>query len=295
VIKSIAFSTARSKDWDDVVTYHEGESMGRSWSVDGKRMGKWTLKTDGVVTVSVSFSHDEIGTDGMRIQTTAVTACGNFGLVGSDAGVVVSYNLQSGLKRKVFNVPSGGANDTKGRHITGVATDALNRVLIVSTLKGGIYVRFLSSLALRMVLTIRMQLFDFQTMTLRESIVLPANITSIVLHRENGLLAVTCDDLTVRIIDIETRRIVRELSGFRGAILDLVRPFTPSCYSILMVFGRPSHRTLDGSSRRPKIALSAHSTSQQANSSTPSAQRASLPLSRTHRRPISSLRVTLIL
>lgn len=52
VIKSIAFSTARSKDWDDVVTYSEGESMGRSWSVEGKRVGKWTLKTEGVVTVS---------------------------------------------------------------------------------------------------------------------------------------------------------------------------------------------------------------------------------------------------
>lgn len=74
------------------------------------------------------------------VQTTAVTACGNFGLVGSDAGIVVSYNLQSGLKRKLFTVPSAGANDAKGRHVTGIATDALNRVLIVSTLKGGIYV-----------------------------------------------------------------------------------------------------------------------------------------------------------
>lgn len=46
---------------------------------------------------------------------------------------------------------------------------------------------------------------------------------SITLHRDSGLLAVICDDLVVRIIDIETRRIVRELAGFRGRVLDVVR------------------------------------------------------------------------
>lgn len=56
-----------------------------------------------------------------------------------------------------------------------------------------------------------------------QSMAVPAAITAILLQRDNGLLAVTCDDLVVRIVDIETRRVVRELSGFRGAILDLVR------------------------------------------------------------------------
>lgn len=59
-------------------------------------------------------------------------------------------------------------------------------------------------------------------MKLRESISIPAGVTAILLQRENGLLAATCDDLTVRIVDIETQRIVRVLSGFRGQILDLV-------------------------------------------------------------------------
>lgn len=60
-------------------------------------------------------------------------------------------------------------------------------------------------------------------MKLVESITVVAGITSILLQRDNGLLAVECDDLTIRIIDIETRRVVRELSGFKGRILDLVR------------------------------------------------------------------------
>lgn len=45
------------------------------------------------------------------------------------------------------------------------------------------------------------------------------------LHRNSGLLAAVCDDATVRVIDIETRRIVRELScGSQTRILDIVCP-----------------------------------------------------------------------
>lgn len=42
------------------------------------------------------------------------------------------------------------------------------------------------------------------------------------LQRDSGLLAITCDDLIVRLLDIETRRIVREFGGFGGRVLDLV-------------------------------------------------------------------------
>ena len=58
---------------------------------------------------------------------------------------------------------------------------------------------------------------------------LPSAATSILLHRDSGLLAVICDDLVVRIVDVETRRIVRELKGFRGRVLDVVCGFI--CYS----------------------------------------------------------------
>lgn len=55
VITSISYSTARSKDWDDVVTTHAGESKGRSWSVEGKRIGKWTMAAEGVSQVCSCF------------------------------------------------------------------------------------------------------------------------------------------------------------------------------------------------------------------------------------------------
>lgn len=51
---------------------------------------------------------------------------------------------------------------------------------------------------------------------------LPSAAVSLTLHRDNGLLAVVCDDMVIRVIDIETRRIVREFGGFRSRILDIV-------------------------------------------------------------------------
>lgn len=49
-----------------------------------------------------------------------------------------------------------------------------------------------------------------------------SSITALELHRDSGLLSVSCDDLAVRLVDMETRRIVRELRGFKGRILDAV-------------------------------------------------------------------------
>lgn len=65
--------------------------------------------------------------------------------------------------------------------------------------------------------------FDFHTTSLERTLVIPSPITSILLHRDNGLLALVCDDMVVRIVDIETKKVVRELAGFRGRILDVVR------------------------------------------------------------------------
>lgn len=64
--------------------------------------------------------------------------------------------------------------------------------------------------------------FDFHTAKLEKTLVLSCSVLSITLHRDSGLLAVVCDDRVVRLIDIETRRVVRELRGHRSRVLDLV-------------------------------------------------------------------------
>lgn len=78
-------------------------------------------------------------------KSVCVTACGNFGLAGSSTGSIQLWNMQSGIRRKKFNIgPSPdevdyrfrSKGDKKGRCITGLATDALNKTLIASTLDG---------------------------------------------------------------------------------------------------------------------------------------------------------------
>lgn len=64
--------------------------------------------------------------------------------------------------------------------------------------------------------------FDFHTTKLEYTLALPSAAVSMILHRNSGLLAIVCDDMIVRIVDIETRRVVRELGGFRGRIVDIV-------------------------------------------------------------------------
>jgi U3 small nucleolar RNA-associated protein 21 len=52
--------------------------------------------------------------------------------------------------------------------------------------------------------------------------VLPSSVVSLTLQRESNILAVICDDLIVRLFDLETKRLVRELTGFKGRVLDMV-------------------------------------------------------------------------
>ncbi|KAH9945893.1 Utp21-domain-containing protein [Epithele typhae] len=230
---AISSSTTRSKDWDDILTAHTDEAVARTWSMKDKRVGKH------VFTVAGEKKKTTVGS----VKAVCVTACGNFGITASSTGPINMYNMQSGILRRTYEVGSCPANVTsrfrssgkkKGeRCITGLASDALDRVLVASTLDGTI------------------NFFNFHTASLEYTLILPSAVASITLHRDSNLLAVTCDDLIIRVIDIETRRIVRELGGFRGRVLDVT--FSPdsrwlvttSMDSIIRTFDVPTGRLID--------------------------------------------------
>jgi hypothetical protein len=139
-------------------------------------------------------------------------------------------------------------------------------------------------------------------MKLRSSLNVNASITSILLQRDNNLLATICDDLTIKIIDVETRRIVRELSGPRGQILDVVSAIELSlglmraersieyCHWTC----RHSLQILDGSSQPHKTQSFERSTSRQVNWSTRSERPAPPPVSPSLQRVTFWQRVTSI-
>ncbi|KAG6885879.1 hypothetical protein C0993_008398 [Termitomyces sp. T159_Od127] len=241
-ITSMSYSTTRSKDWDDILTAHSEETFARSWTMLNKKLGKHNFGFNDTVK-GKSKERPLLGS----VKAVCVTACGNFGLASSSTGGIHMWNMQSGIRRKSFDVgscpPEAKHRLTKARCITGLVTDALNRTVIASTLDGTI------------------NFFDFQTTKLDHTLVLPSAVTPILLHNDNGLLAAVCDDMVVRIIDIETRRLVRELDGFRGRILDIT--FSPdsrwlvatSLDSIIRTFDIPTGRLIDAF-RTPSVATS---------------------------------------
>ncbi|EIW66765.1 hypothetical protein TREMEDRAFT_45592 [Tremella mesenterica DSM 1558] len=229
-ITALSSCSIRSKDWDDVLTAHQDEPGARTWKVLDKKMGGHLLEVD----------------DGV-VQAVCVSACGNFGIIGSSTGEIKMWNMQSGKHRRTYHLNgllgTGTSKVTKkskgetlrqqGAAITGLATDALNTVVVASTIEGKIY------------------FFDFHTTKLLHRLALPSPITALDLQRDSGLLSATCDDLIVRLVDVETRRVVRELRGFKGRILDTT--FSPdsrwliaaSLDSAIRTFDIPTGRLID--------------------------------------------------
>ncbi|KAG8987295.1 hypothetical protein FRB90_003486 [Tulasnella sp. 427] len=179
-------------------------------------------------------------------KASAVSACGNFAIVGSSTGAVQMWNMESGLPRKLFKLPDPPEElnlSSPIRSVTGIATDALNRVVVVSTLDGTV------------------NFFDFHTTELQAVMLIPSSVTSIILQRESGLLAVICDDVVVRLIDVETQRVVREMTGFNGRILDIAFSpdsrwlITTSLDSTIRTYDIPTGRLIDGF-KTPSVATS---------------------------------------
>ena len=201
--------------WESVVTGHKGDSRARTWFWGRKKAGRWTLETG----------------DGADVRSVAMTPCGTFALVGSAAGGIDMYNLQSGIHRKRFPAPVTPAQARKlklrqleeedsgiqrarkkfgpgeGRHtraVTAINVDSLNRVVISCGLDG------------------KIKFWDFHTGILQHEIDWHP-MTSIMgsrYHRPNDLLALSCDDLSIRVVDIETKKLVREFWGCVGSIND---------------------------------------------------------------------------
>lgn len=205
-------SESHATGWESIVTGHRGDKYARTWSWGRKKAGRWAFETG----------------DGMEVTSVAVTSCGTFALVGSAGGSVSSFNLQSGIQRQKFPSPltpgqakkfklsyaaGDGVDGTRkyamgeGRHkraVTGLMVDGLNRTLISCGLDG------------------KIKFWDFQTGLLQDELdwFPMASIIASQYYRPSDLAALSCDDLSIRVIDTETKKLVRELWGCLGQISD---------------------------------------------------------------------------
>lgn len=204
--------------WESVVTAHKNDSNARTWFWGRKRAGRWAFPTG----------------DGANVSTVAISPCGTFAFVGSVAGGIDMYNLQSGVYRQRFpskltpaqarqlrlqqlrqvddvvhfqaesgkKFPAGTGKHTKA--VTGIVVDAMNKTVVSCSLDG------------------KIKFWDFLTGSLLEQIdwapmTLP---TSCRYHATSNLLAFACDDMSVRVVDMETKKTIREFWGPKDTVND---------------------------------------------------------------------------
>ena len=185
-ITSLSFATQRSKDWDDVLTAHMDSPDSYTWHVQDKKLGKHKLVMNDGVAKSVN-----------------VSVCGNYGFVGTDKGKIYQFNMQSGINRRMLTIQNK-YEDKDALVITGVVSDALNTTVVASTQDDFLY------------------FFDFHSGVLVHTLQLPGGVQQLILQRDNGIMAAICSDNVVRLVDVESKRVVREFRGFTKKISDIV-------------------------------------------------------------------------
>ncbi|KAK6065839.1 WD domain-containing protein [Seiridium cupressi] len=206
--------------WESVVTAHKNDPYARTWFWGRKRAGRWAFPT----------------TDKTDVSTVAISPCGTFAVLGSVGGGIDMYNLQSGLHRQKY--PSTltpaqarqarlqqlkqadsimqlearsatGFGPGVGRHtkaVTGIVVDSMNKQIISCSLDG------------------KIKFWEFLTGRLAHEISWApmTAITGCRYHAANDLVAFSCDDHSIRVVDIETKQTIREFWGCQGKINDFV-------------------------------------------------------------------------
>jgi len=192
--------------WESIITAHADDRFARTWSWGRKKAGRWAFETG----------------DRKNVTSVAMTACGTFAIVGSAGGSLDMFNLQSGAHRqrypprltpaqakqaKLQRYDSDQIVNIRRGHkdaITGIVVDNLNRMMVTTSLDSSII------------------FWEFSTGNVLDRRQLDSAVaTALRYNPVSGLLALSCDDLCIRIIDIETRRTVRELWGCVGQIYDI--------------------------------------------------------------------------
>lgn len=210
---------AGTTGWESVVTAHKNDPTARTWFWGRKRAGRWAFPTG----------------DGANVSIVAISPCGTFAVIGSEAGSIDMYNLQSGLHRQRFpskltpaqarqvriqqlrqadDVVSLHAEGRRkylagtGRHsraVTGIVVDSMNKHLVSCSRDGTI------------------KFWDFLTGALVDQIDwAPMTYPLSCSYFPGGnLLAFACDDMSIRVVDMETKKTIREFWGPSDTINDV--------------------------------------------------------------------------
>lgn len=202
--------------WESVVTAHQGDSKARTWFWGRRRAGRWAFPTS----------------DGSEVSSVTMSPCGTFAFVGSKTGSIDMFNLQSGQHRQHFparltpmqakqlklDIAKHGLREEtdgkktflrgQGRHshaVVGLAVDEMNKTVISAGSDG------------------RVKFWNFSTGLLAHELdwSLSARILDIAFHRGANLAALICTDFCIRVIDVTTYRLIRQMHIPKEVVLEL--------------------------------------------------------------------------
>ncbi|KFM26597.1 putative WD repeat-containing protein [Auxenochlorella protothecoides] len=208
-VVALAAGDARERDWANVVTAHAGEARAFTWRLAHAVLGE--------------HAHGEAAPRD-AVTAVALSACGNFAVVGSADGAVHRYNMQSGLHRGEYQRQAGGGDAaseaTAGRPspahdgaVAGLASDGANRWLVSGGEDGAL------------------RTWDFKRCGLTGELGVGAAVQRLACHPASGLVAVAPADLMLRIYDVEAQRLVRRFEGHLDRVTDL--QFSEDCRWLL--------------------------------------------------------------
>ncbi|GLT28646.1 hypothetical protein SLA2020_035620 [Shorea laevis] len=186
----IAFDCAeiRERDWCNVVTCHMDTEQAYVWRLQNFVLGEHILRP--------------CPENPTPVKACAISACGNFAVLGTAGGWIERFNLQSGISRGCYVDLSEKGTAHHGE-VIGVACDSTNTLMISAGYHGDIKV------------------WDFKGRELKSRWEVGCPLVKIVYHRLNGLLATVADDLIIRLFDVGALRMVRKFEGHTDRITDL--------------------------------------------------------------------------
>ncbi|XP_044465931.1 U3 small nucleolar RNA-associated protein 21 homolog isoform X2 [Mangifera indica] len=187
----IAFDCAeiRERDWCNVVTCHMDTAEAYVWRLQNFVLGEHILRP--------------CSENPAPVKACAISACGNFAVLGTAGGWIERFNLQSGISRGSYLDTSERKRCAHHGEVVGVACDSTNTLLISAGYHGDIKV------------------WDFKRCELKSRWEIGCSVVKIVFHRINGLLATVADDLVIRLFDVVALRMVRKFEGHTDRVTDL--------------------------------------------------------------------------
>ncbi|GAB1606546.1 WD repeat-containing protein 36-like [Argonauta hians] len=220
-IFDFAAEARRESDWDNIVACHRGSYLITTWTYIRSTMGNRKFDVRKLKPADEEISN-------ITATSVAMTSCGNYCLLGYNTGQVNVYNMQSGNYRGSY-----GKKKCHNCAVQGIAVDANNQVTVTAGSNG------------------TLKFWRFKTKKFMKLLKLDSYINKILLHRESSLLAVSLNNLSVLIVDLQTKNVIRIFSEHQHQVTDMTFSpdarwlITSSMDSIIRTWDLPSGRLID--------------------------------------------------